>query len=109
MSYNVIAVPNFKKELKNLAKKYSSLKAEFSTLIGNLESDPHQGTALGKNCYKIRLSIKSKGKGKSGGARVIVNIVVTRKTVYLLSIYDKSEKDNLTDKELEELLKSVYE
>jgi len=45
--------------------------------------------------------------GKSGGARVITNFVVTDSTVYLLSIYDKSEKENLTDKELSELLKAI--
>jgi mRNA-degrading endonuclease RelE of RelBE toxin-antitoxin system len=107
MSYNVIAVPKFRKELKKLAKKYPSLKVEFATLIKSLETNPEQGTALGKNCYKIRLSIKSKSKGKSGGARVITNIVITDTIVYLLSIYDKADKENLTDKELEELLKTL--
>jgi len=107
MSYSVIAVPKFKKELKKLAKKYPSLKVEFATLIESLETEPEQGTALGKNCYKIRLAIKSKGKGKSGGARVITNIAISDTIVYLLSIYDKADKENLTDKELEELLKSV--
>lgn len=107
MSYSVIAVPKFKKELKKLAKKYLSLKDEFATLIKSLETEPKQGTALGKNCYKIRLTIKSKGKGKSGGARVITNIAISDTIVYLLSIYDKADKENLTDKELEELLKSV--
>lgn len=109
MSYSVIAVPNFKKELKKLAKKYHSVKAEFAILINSLEIEPRQGTPLGKNCYKIRFAIKSKGKGRSGGARVIINIVVANTSVYLLSIYDKSEKENMTDNELEELLKSVLE
>jgi len=107
MSYSIIAVPKFEKELKKLAKKYPSLKVEFATLIESLETKPKQGTALGKNCYKIRLAIKSKGKGKSGGARVITNIVVTKTVVYLLSIYDKADKENLTDKELTELLEFV--
>ncbi|MBS1496454.1 MAG: type II toxin-antitoxin system RelE/ParE family toxin, partial [Bacteroidetes bacterium] len=62
---------------------------------------------LGNNCYKIRLAIASKGKGKSGGARVITNFVIAEETVFLISIYDKSEKENLTDKELNELLKYV--
>jgi hypothetical protein len=53
------------------------------------------------------LSIASKGKGKSGGARIIINFAVSNNTVYLLSIFDKSEKDNLSDKELKELLKFV--
>jgi len=74
-----------------------------------LETEPRQGVALGRNCFKIRLAITSKGRGKSGGARVITNFVVTGDTVFLLSIYDKADKDNLTDKELKELLKEVPE
>lgn len=109
MSYNIIAVPTFRKELKRLAKKYSSLKVDFAKLFENLEINPTQGTPLGKNCFKIRLAITSKGKGKSGGGRVITNFVIADQTVYLLSIYDKSEKINLSDKELEELLKTVSE
>jgi len=53
------------------------------------------------------LSIKSKGKGKSGGARLITHIVVSKETVYLLTIYDKSDKENISDKELEELLQYI--
>lgn len=107
MSYSVVAVPKFKKELKKLIKKYPSLKEEFISLVENLENNPEQGKSLGNNCYKIRLAIKSKGKGKSGGARVITNIIIEDEIVYLLSIYDKSDKENLTNKEIRELLKSL--
>lgn len=109
MSYNVLPIPPFDRQLKRLSKKYPSLKEEYFELIESLEANPEQGTNLGNNCYKIRLSIASKGKGKSGGARVITNFVITDATVYLLSIYDKSEKENLTNKELDELLKFVPE
>jgi len=60
------------------------------------------------HCFKIRIAIASKGKGKSGGARIITNIVVTESTVFLLAIYDKSEKENLTNKELVELLRFIH-
>ena len=107
MSYSVKTIPKFEKNLKKLAKKFPSLKAEYVSLIQTLKENPEQGTSLGKNCYKIRLAIASKGKGKSGGARVITNFVITDDTVFLLSIYDKSDKENLTDKELKELLQLV--
>ena len=68
MNYSIIAVPKFKKELKKLSKKYRSLKTEFAVLIESLEQHPQQGVHIGRNCYKIRFSISSKGKGKSGGA-----------------------------------------
>ncbi|MBU3659626.1 MAG: hypothetical protein FGM14_07155 [Flavobacteriales bacterium] len=107
MSYNVKTIANFEKQAKRLIKKYASLKSELLKLIQELAENPDQGTSIGKGCYKIRVSIATKGKGKSGGARVITNFVVTDSTVYLLSIYDKSDKENLTDKELQELLRNI--
>ncbi len=73
----------------------------------SLELSPDQGVPLGDNCFKIRLAIQSKGKGKSGGARIITNLIIEASTVYLLSIYDKSEKESLSDKELNELLLKI--
>ena len=109
MSYNVLTIPPFDKQIKRLVKKYPSLKNEFAELLEVLEQDPEKGTYIGYNCYKIRISIASKVKGKSSGARVITNFVVSEETVFLISIYDKSERENLTDKELKELLKYVPE
>jgi len=107
MSYSVKTISVFEKQAKRLIKKYASLKSELLSLINELKENPEQGTSIGKNCFKIRIAIASKAKGKSGGARVITNIVVTKSAVYLLSIYDKSDKENLTDKELDELLKDI--
>ena len=109
MSYNVLTIPPFDRQLKKLVKKYPSLKSEFADLLESLEEEPQQGISLGNSCYKIRISISSKGKGKSGGARIITNFVIDDSIVYLMSIYDKSEKESITDKELETLLKFVPE
>ena len=105
MSYSIKTIPKFDKQLKKLIKKYPSFKIEFTNFIVSLRENPEQGTSLGNNCYKIRLSIASKGKGKSGGARLITNLIISETTVYLISIYDKSEKESLSDKELDDLLK----
>jgi hypothetical protein len=107
MACNVKTIDVFEKQAKRLIKKYVSLRKELLELVQGLKETPEQGTAIGKGCYKIRLAIASKGKGKSGGARVITNLVVTDATVYLISIYDKSEKENLSEKELDELLKAI--
>ena len=71
MNFDVEVTHYFKKQAKHLIKKYPSLKNEISSLIDSLALDPEQGTSLGKGCYKIRVPIASKGKGKSGGARII--------------------------------------
>jgi len=107
MNYSVKAIPKFEKSLKKLVKKYPTLKSEYINLVNILKENPRYGTALGRNCYKIRLAIASKGKGKSGGARVITNFVVSDTIVYLLAIYDKSDKESLSDKELRDLLRYV--
>ena len=109
MSYEVLSIPPFDRQLKRLAKKYPSLKSDYSAFVDEIAQQPKQGKALGKECYKVRMAITSKGKGKSGGARIITHLVVSEEVVFLLSIYDKSEKENLTDKELIELLKNVPE
>jgi len=72
-----------------------------------LEVNPQQGTPIGNDCFKIRLAISSKGKGKSGGGRIITHVQVNKNRVFLVSIYDKAEQDNLNDKELLELLKLI--
>jgi mRNA-degrading endonuclease RelE of RelBE toxin-antitoxin system len=107
MSYSVKTIPKFDKDLKRLVKKYPSLKSEFFDLIQDLKLEPDQGTPIGNNCYKIRLGIASKGKGKSGGARVISYFQIIESTVFLLSIFDKSEQENIPDKELADLLKYI--
>lgn len=107
MNYEVVTIAVFDKQAKRLAKKYTSLKSDLSTLIESLSEDPKQGKALGNDFYKIRLAIAAKGKGKSGGARVITFVKVADTVVYLSSIYDKSEKSTITDKELEEIFKLI--
>ena len=107
MKYSVQTLPNFEREAKPLLKKYPSLRDELNSLIDVLEMRPDTGIALGKNCYKIRLSINSKGKGKSGGARIITCFVVERGVVYLMSIYDKSSQSNITSHQLQSWLNNI--
>jgi mRNA-degrading endonuclease RelE of RelBE toxin-antitoxin system len=107
MSYNVFTIPPFDRQLKRLFKKFPSLKQDFNDFLDDLEKNPIQGNDLGRNCFKVRFKISSKNKGKSGGARVITNVLVTKETVYLLTIYDKSDQETLSNKELDELLKYV--
>lgn len=107
MSFKILTIPHFNKALKRLVSKYPSLKQEVARLANELERNPKTGTPLGKDCYKIRLAIASKRQGKSGGARIITCVQIVDEEVYLLTIYDKSEKADLTPKELDEFLRSI--
>jgi hypothetical protein len=70
--------------------------------LKSLSDNPQQGTPIGDDCYKI-------SKGKSGGARVITYVLFIEEKVYLLSIYDKSEQENISDKIIEMLRKQIEE
>ena len=107
MSYNILPTSKFSKEIKRLIKKFPSLKSEFANLISLLSENPTTGTLLGENCFKIRIAIASKNKGKSGGARIITYLMLKDKSVFLLTIYDKAEKQNITEKELKEMIKEI--
>jgi mRNA-degrading endonuclease RelE of RelBE toxin-antitoxin system len=107
MNYKIVSIPLFDKQAKRLSKKYPSLKVDLEKLIDSLQYNPEQGSPLGNKFYKIRLHIASKAKGKSGGARVITYVKVLNTTVYLTSIYDKSEKSTVTTKELEIIFRSL--
>jgi mRNA-degrading endonuclease RelE of RelBE toxin-antitoxin system len=107
MSYNVQTTPPFEKQAKKLVKKYPSLKNDLLRLVESLELNPLQGASGGNNFYKIRIAITSKAKGKSGDARIITFLQIIEETVYLASIYDKSEQANISYKELKLLAEII--
>ncbi len=109
MNYKVSTIAPFRREAKKLIKKYPSLKKELAELGSQLSKDPTTGTALGNNCYKIRLAIASKAKGKSGGARIITHFYVADNTVFLLTIYDKSNKESIADSDIKALLLLIHQ
>lgn len=107
MSYSIETIPTFKKRFKKLAKKYPSLKSDLEVLAIELLNNPKLGDHLGNDFYKIRMAISSKGKGKSAGARVITHIKVIDSIIYLMTIFDKSDQNSITDSELNSLLKEI--
>ena len=99
---------SFKKEAKRLRKHYASFIDDYEKLLGELEQNPRLGTDLGNGLRKIRMRISSKGRGKSGGARVIsftVVVAIDETEINLLYIYDKAERESISLKEIEELLR----
>jgi len=107
VSYRVKTTPTFDRKAKKLAKKYRSLREDLAELSAVLKQNPNQGTPIGHNCYKVRLAIKAKGRGKSFGARVITFVYVEGEIVNLLSIYDKSDQSSISESELRDLLAEI--
>ena len=98
---------DFRKAFKRLLKKYPSIDNDLTALLYKIEYNPFLGEPLGDNCYKIRMAISSKKAGKSGGARVITCVKIVEDTIHLLTMYDKSEMENISDAYLDELRKSI--
>lgn len=112
MSVKIIATHDFGRRLKKIIKKYSSLKEEVARLQQSLLDNPTQGSSLGDNAYKIRVAVKSKGKGKSGGLRVIsyfeMAVVIDKEDrLFLLTIYDKSETETISKAEIRQMIKRI--
>ena len=100
---------DFERAAKRLSKKYPSLAADIRNLKADLIENPYLGISLGDDMYKVRMAISSKNKGKSGGARVITCVQIVNDEIHLLTMYDKSEIDNISDEYLDELRKSIEE
>lgn len=109
MNVNIIMGEEFERQARRLSKKYKSLKDDLKTFQENLLDNPFQGVELGKGVRKIRMPISSKGGGKSGGARVLTLTVLVSEdaNVTLLTIYDKNEIENVSDKYIESLVKEA--
>jgi hypothetical protein len=111
MNYLIVTTEDFESSFKRLSKKYRSLKDDYENLLAELIKNPAMGIDLGDNFRKVRMAIASKNKGKRGGARVItcnVLIDVVNTEIYLLSIYDKGEQDNISKEEIAELKKKNW-
>lgn len=111
MANNVLTTPDWEKDYKRLKKKYKSLPDDVTGLIRQLLITPAMGESLGAGLYKVRLAVKSKGAGKSGGFRVITYLIRPQApdtTVYLLTMYDKSEEENISKEVLEKMVKDNF-
>jgi hypothetical protein len=108
MRIDILTHPEFEREFKRLSKKYHSLTDDYAQLIEDLEKSPFQGTSLGMGVRKVRMSVDSKGGGKSRGMRVITYMALQKAPdlveLTLLYIYDKSEMDNISTRFVKYLL-----
>lgn len=112
MSFNItVSVSDdFAKEAKRLAKKYPSFKQDYKEFLDSIKENPLQGDEITKNIRKIRMAIKSKGKGKSGGARVITFNILTdvqNGQVVLLLIYDKEDASTVKTNVVKQIVRDL--
>jgi mRNA-degrading endonuclease RelE of RelBE toxin-antitoxin system len=105
---NFEATSEFERALKKLSKKYVSLKNDYVRFLAELDANPAMGDEIFSNCRKARIAIKSKGKGKRGGGRIIFYFEMHKETITLLFIYDKSEMENVQTEFIKQIIRSVF-
>jgi mRNA-degrading endonuclease RelE of RelBE toxin-antitoxin system len=103
MSYSIETIPSFDKDVKKLKKRFPNIKSDIKELITKLQDEPTLGTHLSEGFYKIRLKNSSVPTGKSGGFRVITYFV-QNETLYLVSMYSKSDTDTILIEKLKEII-----
>ena len=111
MTNKVIPTPIFEAKFKRLSRKFSSLACEIESLEIELLEKPDLGTSLGANLFKIRLGSIDKGKGKSGGFRVVTYLVHKKENstdIYLITLFDKSEESSIDKSELIRLVRLIF-
>ncbi|MET3129349.1 mRNA-degrading endonuclease RelE of RelBE toxin-antitoxin system [Arcicella rosea] len=110
MATNINFSDPFESRVKRFIKKFPSLANELIDFVDLLKENPFLGESLGAGLYKVRLASKSKGKGKSGGFRVINYIVTENKEdidITVLTIYDKSEDSTMKKNILVKMVKDA--
>jgi len=107
MKIEIITTPTFDREYKRLKKKYDSLPDDLLLFENELTKNPNIGIDLGGNIRKVRISVKSKNKGKSGGARVITYHAIasfTEERILLVTIFDKSELNSISNADIKQII-----
>lgn len=110
MNYEFRPSPAFIKAIQSLSKRYPSLKNDLIEIRKSLEENPFQGIDLGGGLRKIRMSIKSKGKGKAGGARIITfNIIISSNDmiIALVYIYDKADVSSVKNETMRKIVRDM--
>jgi mRNA-degrading endonuclease RelE of RelBE toxin-antitoxin system len=111
MANQIIYSKIFIRKAKELKKRHPSLVTDLEELEKNLLENPKQGGDLGAGLHKVRLAVKSKGKGKSGGYRVITFLIQQSDadiTINMLTIYDKADESSIDKKFLITLAKELF-
>ena len=110
MSFEIQTTSYFDTEAKRLAKRHRSFIDDLQEFQKNLLDNPYQGTELSPGIRKIRFTIDSKGRGKSGGARVITFTYLVDEqngVVILLLLYDKADASSIKMNVVRQIIKDL--
>jgi mRNA-degrading endonuclease RelE of RelBE toxin-antitoxin system len=107
MSYNVILTGSFKRSVKQLARRFRHVKDDVRGAVQVLLQSPTLGVTIpgSAGIRKLRVRNTDLAKGKSGGYRLLYWVQEQpTATIYLLLLYSKSDRDDVTRQDLQQLL-----
>jgi len=110
MNYDLFTIPAFDKAVRRLSRKYRRIKVDLERLAVELQANPFAGVAIsgyGHQIWKIRLVSIDMRAGKRGGYRVIYALDQGERACYLLYIYPKPDKADVTAEEIEKMLQAL--
>lgn len=96
----------FQRKARFLAKKYRHIQTDLEPILEKLRLGEMLGdqiSGLKSIVYKLRIKNSDIQKGKSGGYRLIYWLQ-TAKSIVLLDIYSKSEKDNVDVQTIQQII-----
>ena len=97
----------FKRNLRQLSRRYRSIRQDIETVISKLESDETPGDqvgGVGYTVFKVRVKNSDNKKGKSGGYRVIYYLRTATHTT-LVTVYSKSDQSDVESSELQRIIR----
>lgn len=107
-NFRIKDTATFNKAVKKLKKKYKHIDDDYMNFINNIETLSDLGTNLGNNIYKVRIANSDKNSGKSSGYRLISYLKLIDNEIYLMFIYDKSEIENIHEKEIDAFILELH-
>lgn len=105
--FSVFESVTYKHSKKQLKKRFRQIDSDVNQFLHSLESVNDLGISLGDGIYKVRIANSDKNKGKSAGYRLITLLKVIESHIHLIYIYDKSDLENITEKELDEMVREI--
>lgn len=110
--YKIIATRKFDKDIKSYQRKFKNIGEDVKEIVdelkeGNLIGDVIKNLKMkddNNNVIKVRVANSDAHVGKSNGYRLIYYAEKSDGTIYLLTIYYKKEKEDISNKEIQELI-----
>jgi mRNA-degrading endonuclease RelE of RelBE toxin-antitoxin system len=98
--------PEFKRNIRQLAKKYRHLQSDVQPVIAQLEAGQTPGTQIprtGYTVFKVRIKNSDIQKGKRSGYRMVYYLK-TPELVLLITIYSKTEQGDVFAEQIHRII-----